>query len=265
MTVQDDAFLDSVAVFALGALPDAEARDVAAHLRDCPTCRAEYTELRSAANAVGYAAEARPGEIDDVTARRMKSNVMRAVRGDAVAPAAALPVAKRPAPWPYYAAAAALVAAILTGLQTISLRSANDAQNERIAADSREIASRTTALGVAEKRAADLDVRLGKIVAPGARHFAVANGEVIEANGKILIAFSRLAAPPAGKVYQAWTLTRGAKTVAPSITFAPDASGVTVIELPGSAANLAAVAVSVEPSGGSKTPTSTPTFVRALS
>jgi anti-sigma-K factor RskA len=254
MTVHDDAFSESVAALALGVLPEAEAREVAGHIRDCAACRNEYAELRSAADLVGFAAEFRPGELDEVSATRLKSRVMRAVRADAaVVPASAPDRAPRAASggWSLYAAAAALVLAVLAAGSAVSLRNENAADRQRIAVLERQSALQSSALA--------------QMVAPGAKHFPVASGEVIETNGHILLAFSHLAPAPAGKVYQAWTLARGATAVAPSITFAPDAAGNAVVELPQGAANLAAVAVSVEPPGGSKAPTSKPTFVRALS
>ena len=255
MTGHDDAFSESVAALALGVLPEAEAREVAGHVRGCAACRSEYAELRSAADLVGFAAEFRPGELDEVSATRLKSRVMRAVRADAaaVSPAPGAVRAPRTASggWPLYAAAAALVLAVLAAGSAVSVRNENAADRERIA--------------VLERQSALQSSVLAQIVAPGAKHFPVASGEVIETNGRILLAFSHLAPAPAGKVYQAWTLARGATAVAPSITFAPDAAGNAVVELPQGAANLAAVAVSVEPPGGSKTPTSKPTFVRALS
>ena len=57
----------------------------------------------------------------------------------------------------------------------------------------------------------------------------------------------------------------GAKAVAPSITFTPSADGSAIVAVPPISAPLAAVAISVEPQGGSKAPTSTPTFIRPLS
>jgi hypothetical protein len=261
MTGHDDAFLDSVAVLALGALPEAEATAVAAHVATCRACRREYDELRTAADLVGYAAEAAPGELDAVSSARLKARVMRAVRGDA-APAyvsaaspdgaAARALSPRRAPWLVYGALAAAVAlALLEGASLAGLRAQTSAQ---AAAARQALADRAT-----------LARRLAEIVAPGSKHFAVPSGEVIESGGRILLAFSHLPDAPGGKVYQAWTLARGAKTVAPSITFSADPSGTTVIELPQSAAHLAAIAVSVEPPGGSRAPTSKPTFVRALS
>ena len=102
---------------------------------------------------------------------------------------------------------------------------------------------------------------LADAVAPGAQQFRVKDGIVARSNGRIIISVQNLPALPKGKVYQAWTLHRGAKSVAPSITFTPDASGRVILAL---AACPAAVAMSVEPEGGSKAPTSTPAFIRPL-
>jgi hypothetical protein len=269
----DDDFLDLVAVLALGALSDGESRAVIAHLDQCPACQKEYAELRGAADFVGYAAELEPNELDEMTATRMKSRVMRAVRADVAAsatpsvPAAppARPSAARP-PWLVYGALAAAVAlTLLESANLARLRSAHADDANRIAALQAQANDATSTAARANMQSALLARRLALVTAPGSKHFAVPNGEVIEANGRILIAFAHLPAPPPGKVYQAWTLARGAKSVAPSITFQPTASGATVIELPESAAKLTAVAVSVEPAGGSRAPTSKPAFVRALS
>jgi anti-sigma-K factor RskA len=70
--------------------------------------------------------------------------------------------------------------------------------------------------------------------------------------------------PPKGHVYQAWTQHVGAQKMAPSITFMPDRSGVALVSLPMNASAIAAVAVSVEPEGGSKAPTTKPEFVVKL-
>jgi len=70
--------------------------------------------------------------------------------------------------------------------------------------------------------------------------------------------------PPRGKVYQAWTLPKGSKDMAPSVTFEPDSQGVAIVALPADARITTAVAVSVEPEGGSKQPTSKPVLVVPL-
>ena len=299
MIAHDDAFLDLVAVLALGALPATEARDVAAHLATCKICREEYTDLRATADAVGYGAELAPGALDELSSRRLKARVMTAVAAMVEADAttsyataapstngmpvgatigtsptnASAPNTARPSWLPYGAAVAAALVAAVSLANNASLRSARDADARRATqlrtaaidrsqAQSRLATSQATDL---EQRLAILDARVAKMVAPGSKHFPVAAGEVVASGDRVVIALRDLPKLPAGKVYQAWTLTTGAKAVAPSITFRPDAAGVAVIELPEHASHLAAVAVSVEPTGGSKAPTSKPAFVRALS
>jgi anti-sigma factor RsiW len=70
-----------------------------------------------------------------------------------------------------------------------------------------------------------------------------------------------LPALPPGKVYQAWTLAKGATRMAPSVTFLPDRSGNAQVAVPADPATTAATAISVEPVGGSKQPTTKPIAV----
>jgi hypothetical protein len=251
-----DDMLDSVALLALGTLPEHEARSVAEHARTCAQCRAEYAGLRAAADAVGYAAELAPGELDEISAARMKASVMRAVRagqnGVFSRPDFAFPVrtpARGPGVWlPYLAAAVALVFAALSWANVTSLRS----ENARLQTQE-QTAQR---FGLSEER-------LAVVTAPGSKHYSVPMGEVVTSEGRVFLAL-RMSALAPGKVYQAWTLRAGARAVAPSVTFAAE-PGVTFVELPESAGGIAAVAVSVEPAGGSKAPTSKPAFIRTLS
>jgi anti-sigma-K factor RskA len=81
---------------------------------------------------------------------------------------------------------------------------------------------------------------------------------VLTHGDRLYLAMHGLPAPPRGRVYQAWTLAKGAKSVAPSVTFTPAGGGIAVVRLPEAATTIAAVAVSVEPEGGSKQPTTTP-------
>lgn len=275
----DDALLDAIAVFALGALPESEARPVALHIATCDACRREYAGLREAADAIGFAAELVPGDLQELAATRLKTRVMSAVRADRAAGStratndptsarngAGRVQARAGTPWLAYGAAlaAAVVAAISLADDTTQ-RAANSDRGAQVARLQHDLATQSALADATAARARELDARLSQIVAPGSKHFPIAGGEVIASGGRIFMVMRDLPALPEGKVYQAWTLARGAKAVAPSITFAPSAGGVALIELPQSAGDLAAVAVSVEPTGGSKAPTSKPNFVRALS
>ena len=274
--MHDDDLLDSIAVFALGTLPEAQAHPLALHIATCAACRDEYTLLRDAASVVGYVAELAPGELDELASTRLKSRVMRAVRADVAAVAASAPdgvirngISNRmPTRTPWLVYAGALAAAIVAAVSLVddaSQRAANGSRVARVAELERDVASQTALTSAATTHALALDRRIAQIVAPGSRHYSVAGGEVIASGGRIFMALRDLPKLPKGKVYQAWTLASGAKAVAPSITFAPDERGVTLVELPEAATKLAAVALSVEPDGGSKAPTSKPNFVRPLS
>ena len=131
----DESMLDAVAVYALGALPDAEAREVAAHIADCAECAREYSELRGVANLAGYGAETAENQPTQLQSARMKNAILREIRGEspkssATAPAAAAApaamLARPRAPWlAYLAAAACLAVAFLSDVpveQTILAR-----------------------------------------------------------------------------------------------------------------------------------------------
>lgn len=222
-----DELLDGVAAYALGMLPADEAAEVAKHLRTCERCREEYRFLRPAVTAMAYSAEACADASSGaaVPPPALKARVMQQVRVEA---------ARRPAPrpvWPaYFAAAACLALAILTGLAYASLNSRYTAQQQMIA----------------------------DLTAPDAHRYGFGSGELLARDGRLYIAMPRMPAPPPGHVYQAWTLPKGSTSMSPSSTFLPQAGGATVVRLPESATNVAAVAVSVEPEGGSKQPTTKP-------
>jgi anti-sigma factor RsiW len=261
----DETRLDAVAVYALGALPEAEAREIAAHIAVCAICAAEYAALRGSADLIGYAAETAEFAPTELQSRRMKNALVAAVRaGEASAPPAAPPSpSAAPAlprvPWlAYLAAAACLAVAFLSTAQLNNVRAQHEADVRQVA----QLQAQLQAQASTEARARAL---LAEVIAPSTQRYPVPQGLVARGNGRIILALQHLPALPKGKVYQAWTLRRGAKAVAPSITFTPDATGTLLVELPESAGDLAAVAMSVEPAGGSKAPSTKPAFVRPLS
>jgi hypothetical protein len=268
MTGHDDALLDSVALLALGVLPAGEANEVKAHAQSCELCRNEYLELRSAADAVGLSAEAGAGQISELQSARMRLRLMRAVRlepgraGDV--PAAPARTGRRTDPRLSYAAVAALVIfAVFSALNFAALRSQRTATDSQVALLRGQVTAERAAVSALRERL-EAQSRVASVLATG-RRFVVRDGQVVKSGAGLVIALHDLPAPPKGKVYQAWTLDRGARTMTPSITFTPDAKGNAIVALPQVTARVAVVAVSVEPAGGSKAPTSQPTFVRKLS
>ncbi|HET6894294.1 MAG TPA: anti-sigma factor [Candidatus Baltobacteraceae bacterium] len=258
-----EAILDDVAVYALGSLPAGEAQRVRTHLQTCSECREEYEQLRPAVNALAYSAESCPdlehGAV--VASPLLKTRIMQQVRRQAAAPPrsnVAEMRAVRPIVWPAYAVAAAcIIVALITGVFNISLGDQLRQKNAELAQT--QARSRLLARDLANQRTA-----LADVVAADSEHYTVAHGEVIVHGKRLYLAMDALPPAPKGKVYQAWTLRSGAARMSPSVTFVPNAGGVAVVPVPADASKLAAVAVSVEPDGGSKQPTSTPTFVLKL-
>ncbi len=250
MSLHDDGMLDDVAALALGVLPAMQAQAVAQHVRECADCQALYAELRPAANLLGYAAEASPAQ-DELAAARRKSRTMAAVRATLAPPVGARNAARHPAYLPWGVAAAAVILAAGAFAQNATLRRDSDH------------AAQTASYW--SSREASFESVVALAIAPEAKHFAVPHGEVITSSGRVIVALRNLPPPPPHKVYQTWTLATGAKTVAPGVTFLPDRNGIALVELQVSAANVAAVALSLEPVGGSRAPTTKPAFVRKLS
>jgi anti-sigma-K factor RskA len=258
-----DEMLELVAAYALGTLPASEHRRVSTFMLTDAEARAEYDALRPAADVIGLGAEE---PVDAARSTRMKANLMATVRAESNATNITSLGAARNASNSRrgllagvgLAAAAAFAFALVSTIQNFSLRSDLANANARASALQTQIAVNERVKSRDREMIADL-------VGPDSQHFNVPDGEVIRRGEHVYLVLKGLPALPKGKVYQAWTLAKNAKTVAPSITFTPSAAGVAVVALPENANGLAAIAMSVEPEGGSKAPTSKPAFVRPLS
>lgn len=226
--MNDHDMLDAVAAYVLGALSPDEAREFRAHMNECGICKAEYRKLKPLSDVIGLSASPSAN-----VSPLVKQRLMREVRAE-----------RRPAsPFTAYAfAAACLIVAILA--------SAGYAYRAAQTARIQQQLDRTSAV-------------LTDVLAPNARRYTVPGGQVVRSGSNIYVVMRALPDPPNGTVYQMWTLASGAKSVAPSVTFVPE-RGATLVRLPVDATRIAAVAMSVEPPGGSKQPTTKPRFLVKL-
>jgi anti-sigma-K factor RskA len=159
--------------------------------------------------------------------------------------------------WPVYLVAAVCFAvAVASSLVNLSL------MEQLKSAKARAAALDTRSRGLAHNLAGE-EMTVADLMSDDAHRYDVSGGQVVVVRDRIYLTMHDMAAPPRGRVYQAWTLPKNARAMTPSATFLPDAHGVAVVSLPASARATAAVAVSVEPDGGSRTP-STPLFVQKL-
>ncbi|HEV2261579.1 MAG TPA: anti-sigma factor [Candidatus Rubrimentiphilum sp.] len=257
-----DAMLDDVAVYALGALPADEAAAVRAHLATCAECTREYQRLKPAVDAVAYSAEAcadrAAGAV--VPNPRLKARIMNTIRPQAIPRLANVGEmrAVRPIVWPAYAVAAACLAiALITSVFNISL-------NEQLHQSQLQVAQFATHARLLNRQVALQREELADLTSSDSQHYAVEGGEVVRRGNRLYIAMQTMAMPPRGKVYQAWIMRPGATRMTPSVTFMPDRGGIAVLPIPVQGTKVVEVAVSMEPDGGSKQPTSKPTFVVKL-
>lgn len=253
-----DDMLDMVALYALGSLSPADAAAVRSHIKQCPECRAEYDALRPTVNALAQSAEACDDPTTGTTfpSELIKARVMKTVRGEAARPAA--PVREkisRAIVWPAYIVAAACVALSIwaTGSNFL-METKLHSEQEQVAVLTRQVRA-TNATAAAQK------VMIADLMDSASQRYTVANGEVVRHGERVYIAMHSMPLPPKGHVYQAWMLHKGAKDMTPGATFMPETGGVAVVSLPPHASTMDAVAVSVEPEGGSKAPTTKPEFV----
>ena len=231
---------EAVAAYALGALGDAERREVEGllldHLPGCDSCRrmlADFREVAGDLALVAGPAGVRPG---------LEDELMERIRG--VRPAAAAPAPPRKRWWARAGIAAAFLAVAAMSLWSVHLGSQLD-----------EARLRTTELAGALTLIASPDaetVRLGG--GDGTLLFARRGSEAV------LVARD-LEDPGAGRLFQLWLMRAG--TPVDAGTFLPD-DGVAILPLVRDAAGYDAVAVTIERAPGVRAPTSAPIFSASL-
>ncbi|WP_329457223.1 anti-sigma factor [Streptomyces sp. NBC_01497] len=230
--------------YALHALDPAESAEFERHLLACPACAQEVAELSATAGRLGLA-------VSVIPPNALKERVMRSVATERQLPPA-VPGAGRPGPggrrrraltrWALAACVAA--AAGLGGVAVWQHQEAQDARAQVQAAqhDSRRLA---TVLSAPDAR-----TTAGKL-SDGA------SGTVVVSRSQNRAAFiaSGLPKPPNGKVYQLWYDDAGTMRPAGLIT-SPSASQ--AVLLTGHIGKASAMGITVEPAGGSTSPTSNP-------
>jgi Anti-sigma-K factor rskA/Putative zinc-finger len=234
-----DRWADSVGAWLLGALPDDEAREFAAHLEECPVCRQDAASLRVAADALPASAPSLPAPPE------LKARIMVVVEREAELLAAAgegadrAEAAPRPARGrlrlgrlslrPALALPVTLALLVIGGVAGLL-------GEQLLHDDSRTIPARLDPSVAVRGARADLAVR----------------------EDRALLVARKLPAPPQGRVYQVW-LDRGGSTPEPtSALFTTRGDGSASVAVPGSLRGVRQILVTDEPMGGSKLPTRRP-------
>lgn len=232
-SVHDETMLDLASLYAVDALePGAdEWRAIREHLSGCTICQDEYRVARAGASAVALSvAEAPPpalrARILAALPARTASNVV--------------PLRRR------FFLTLATAAAILVGVGAY-LSTPTTTTPSAVAPI--PTASKTSTLTWTAACAPKLGPRCH------------ANGTISASPSRSMtFAMHGLAALPRGKTYQAWVIAPGASPT-PEPTFLSDSRGEGSVVIPVAPRKGLIVAVTVEPAGGSRKPTTTPFLV----
>ena len=207
-----------VAAYALNALDDDDRAAFEEHLAGCERCTAELAELRDTAAALAYV----PDTVAPPAA--LRSRILETARAERPNVVPLRPRANRT--WGLGAVAAvAVAAAVALAIWNVSLHNSLDDQRS----------ANSTVVSLSLKGAQ------GKL--------AVAR------SGNAVLFMCGIGLAPAGKTYEAWVITGGKAARAGEFK---GSSGCVAVPLARGVRAGSAVAVTVEPAGGSAQPTSTP-------
>lgn len=248
---------EMAALYVVDALADDETEEFETHLADCVECQEEVTDMRKVTEQLSRSVESDPPAslrlsvlagitetAQESLARAGGDLVTRQPTGEQAGGDNVVALPRRvPSRLPYLVAAAAVLLAL--GFGGWGLQSRGDAQQ---ASDVQgQIVS---LLGAA-------DVRTVSAAGPGGSSATVV---VSRSAARAIFVATGLPALAHNKVYELWTI-HGVPV--PAGTFGT-VDETTLVTLPSAALSAEQIAVTVEPEGGSKQPTSTPIMSLAV-
>lgn len=229
-----------LAALALDAVDERERAEIEAHVADCPRCRSELDAMREVAGAMGNLVEAPPAGLwSSISGRLYGEGETSSPPLAPVIPAGARttrPRAPRRARW--IALGAGLAAALVAVLSF------------QLAGADHRIADLRDALGGSDVRAALATPghRLVDLTGPAGRTLAEF---VVLPDGRGYLVSTAMATLPRDRTYQLWDVVRGRAISVGVLGRAPRHVTFTVA----ASSTPSTLAVTVEPSGGSVTPT----------
>jgi len=237
MTEEECGRASHAAAWVLGTLSADDAERYAEHLEVCAICRAEVARLQVAADAlVDAVPPATPPS-------ELRARLIAAVEAEAALFRAAEEGPQLPEPAGGRNRIRALVLVGLAGLCLVAVGVA------------------VGGLVTSDERGAPVDTVAGSVTREGGGPRARA-AVVLEGDTATLV-LSDLAAPPEGRVYQAWVVRRPSTPIPTGALFSIPRSGDTEISLP-SVRDAERVIVTAEPARGSRTPTRPPLVIVTL-
>jgi len=214
--------------YAVDALDPLERARFEAHLSACAECRAEVASLQDAAAALSAATVAAPSA-------ELRAKILSEIKGvRPLPPVVARLEARRPRRWVNLVAAAAALGVLGGGVAVWQQTHDSTSQAPLTAAEQIRAAADVTSVT--------------KDLGDGAKATVYRS----ESLGKAALVTSHLPALPAGKIYQLWLQDPAGHMINAGLL---SGSGHREVVLRGDASSATAAGITIEPTGGSATPT----------
>jgi anti-sigma-K factor RskA len=257
---------DLLPALSLGALDADERREVAAHVSTCADCAAELAALERVVNGIGLEAPpvTPPAALKGKVLARIEDERAGKVTAMSRMPVPAQVAQARPL-WAHGLALAASVAlAVGASLYAWALRSEISILRQDVAATSGEASKLRGELATLRRNWVEVTKAMDVLRAPdmlkvdlkGQATLPSGTGRAFwSRSAGLMFTAEGLPALPQGKVYQLWTIKGAVATGAG--TFVPDSGGAaSVTAIVAATAEVPdAFGVTIEPAGGSATPT----------
>jgi anti-sigma-K factor RskA len=246
--------------YVLGTLSDAEHRAFAEHVETCATCQRETREAAALAEALGRALPSQhpPAALRARVLARVASESSAASEESFEHPTA---TAARANPWRWLAAAAAIVAVVMSFAAWYYRAQATEARRqqglaaEQLTALERQVAALQAAASTASQtRSVLIATDLARVELAGQPPAPGAAGRVFwsPTNGLVFTATNLPPLPP-GRVYQLWVVADA--PISAGIAEANGPGTFSVVASPAAPATAKAFALTIEPLGGQPAPT----------
>ncbi len=263
--MEHSEYQELLAAHAIDALDARDARALREHLESCADCGAELDELRDSAALMAHAAE--PASPSDEVRRRIMRDIRSQSRTVTDEPSVVMPLSQGlSAAWPSVWRVAAAVAFVALLLGIIVLWRRDVASRREIAELARKLNRQQRELQIERDNRTQQNEALALMNSPDAKKMALTGTITAQSaratfmydeksrNGMLLI--EGLPATPADKAYEVWFIPKGLAPI-PGRTFTVTANGPAMVSdsLPVAAGSAMVVAITLEPKGGSATPT----------
>jgi len=252
----DEAWAE-LGAYALDSVAPDERAAIDAHLASCAACREELKAMTEVAASMAASVPSRP--MDRIRSAAVKQRLLDRARADTsgVRPIRSAAIPSRPSVLPWWVAVAASVAFAVAMYQRGVVSRERDDFRAALAAESTRALVLQDSLAARERTLlamAGADVKVVELVAnnrrPNARMFWA------QATNTWTMFAHNLPAPPSGRTYQLWLITREGQRISAG-TFTPNPAGSAVVtaQYPLAADALSMIAVTEEPAGGVPQPT----------